>query len=151
MNIPSLTNAQARGENRRSAAGQAQTSGASFQDRLARTTAAAKQRPAAEPPQAPFDRSALTKNDLLSTLSDFKTSMLDRMRKAKENEEEQEAWDKLMKYLDAWIDSLREDNADIRKSAKAYADLQSTLSDTDSGKKDLASCILEQLTQSLST
>ena len=56
-----------------------------------------------------LDHSVLMKNNLLSALGDFKTSILERMEKAKENEEEQQAWEKLLKYLDAWIESLREE------------------------------------------
>lgn len=145
MNIPPLTNTQPHGESRRPA--QTQSAGASFQDQLVQTSAeAAKQtRPAGAPQEsAPFDYSAFMKNDLLSSLSDFKASALDRMRKAKENEEEQEAWDKLMKYLDAWIESLREE-ADVEKISRAHAALTALQSEAESGRKDLGDYLLGQL------
>lgn len=147
MNIPPLTNAQPCGESRRTAPEQAQAAGASFQDQLAQTSAgAAKQTRAAEAPQAsaPYDYSAFMKNDLLSSLSDFRTSLLSRMKEAKEKEEEQEAWDKLMKYLDAWIESLREEG-DVRKVARAHAALTAFQSEADSGRPDLGDYLLEQL------
>lgn len=111
-------------------------------------------RPYASGTEAPrsastFDHSAFMKTDLLSALADFKTSALERMEKAKKNEEDQEAWEKLMKYLDAWIESLREGKADVQKSARAYAGLQDELTKDNSGRKDLGDYLLEQLEQSL--
>lgn len=87
-----------------------------------------------------LDHGAFMKENLLSALADFKTSALERMEKAKENEEEQEAWEKLMKYLDAWIESLREE-ADVRKIARAHAALAALQTD----RPDLGDDLLEQL------
>lgn len=70
--------------------------------------------------------------------------MLGRMKEAKEKEEEEEAWNKLMKYLDAWIESLREE-ADVRKIARAHADLLAFQSEADSGRPDLGDYLLGQL------
>ena len=84
------------------------------------------------------------KNNLLSALGDFKASTLERMEKAKENEEEQQAWEKLLKYLDAWIESLREE-ADVRKIAKAHAALTALQADAESDRPDLGDYLLEQL------
>lgn len=93
---------------------------------------------------AALDHSVLMKQDLLSALADFQSSALDRMKKAKENEEEEEAWNKLMKYLDAWIESLREE-ADIRKIARAHAALTALQEDAPSHQEDLGSYLLSQL------
>lgn len=91
-----------------------------------------------------LDHGAFMKESLLTSLSDFRTAVLDRMKKAKENEEEQEAWDKFMEYLDAWLESLREE-ADIRKIARAHAALTSLQSEADSDRPDLGDYLLEQL------
>ena len=91
-----------------------------------------------------LDHGAFMKENLLSSLSDFRTSMLARMKEAKEKEEEEEAWNKLMKYLDAWIESLREE-ADVRKIARAHADLLAFQSEADSGRPDLGDYLLGQL------
>lgn len=91
-----------------------------------------------------LDHSVLMKNSLLSALGDFKTSTLERMEKAKENEEEQQAWEKLLKYLDAWIESLREE-ADVRKIAQAHAALAALQADAESDRPDLGDYLLEQL------
>lgn len=85
------------------------------------------------------------KEDLLSALGAFQADMLDRMKLGKEKEEEKELWEKLMKYLDAWIESLREDGADIEKSARAYAALSAELTEIKEGRKDLDDRILEKL------
>ncbi|WP_325200785.1 hypothetical protein [Oscillibacter sp.] len=90
------------------------------------------------------DHSVLMKNNLLSALADFKTSALERMEKAKENEEDQKAWEKLLKYLDAWIESLREE-ADVRKIAQAHAALAALQTDAESNRPDLGDYLLEQL------
>lgn len=146
MNIPSLTNAQPRGENRRSASGQAQPAGTSFLEQLAQTSAgAARQGRAAGTAQAGApDRSSFMKEAIFSDMSDFRTAVLDRMKKAKENEEEQEAWDKLMEYLDAWIESLREE-ADVRKLSRAHAALTALQTEAKSDRKDLGDYLLGQL------
>ncbi len=93
---------------------------------------------------SPLDHSAFMKENLLSSLSDFRTAVLERMKKAKENEEDQEAWDKFMEYLDAWIESLREE-ADARKIARAHAALTALRTEADSDRPDLADYLLEQL------
>lgn len=138
MSIQNILNTQSGVESRRPAAGRAKTTGASFQDQLTRTSAQAKA------PAADAGRTAFTKEDLLSALGDFKTTSLKRMKEAKEQQEEQEAWDKLKKYLDAWIESLR-DEADVRKIARAHAALTALQSEAASGREDLGSCLLNQL------
>lgn len=140
MSVQNLLGTQPRAESPRPAAGQARTTGASFQEQLAQTAARAS---------APAGREAFTKDSLLSALADFKSSALDRMKKAKENEEEQEAWEKLMKYLDAWIESLREE-ADVRKIARAHAALTALQSGAGSDRPDLGGYLLEQLQNAIS-
>lgn len=135
MSIQPISGTQPKTEARVSAAGSRPAAGSSFLDQLTQTTAAAKQ---------DAGRAALTKDSLLSSLFDFKTSMLERMKKAKENEEEQEAWDKLMKYLDAWIESLREEG-DVRKIARAHAALTSLQADARTDRPDLGDSLLSQL------
>nr|WP_325212718.1 hypothetical protein [uncultured Oscillibacter sp.] len=145
MSIQGLGSPQPHTESR-PAAGRAQTAGASFQDWLIQTAAQANPAP---PPAADSGRAAFTKNSLLSSLFDLKSAMLERMEQNKEKTEEQQAWEKLMKYLDAWIDSLREETADIEKSARAYAALQAELTKDTSGRKDLGNYLLECLTEFL--
>lgn len=137
MSIQGLGSTQPRTESR-PAAGRAQTAGASFQDRLLQTAAQATSAPAVP-----------TKNSLLSSLFDLKKTMVERMKVSKEKTEEQQSWEKLMKYLDAWIESLREEGADIEKSARAYAALQDDLTRDKSDRPDLADRLLEHLTVSL--
>ena len=137
MSIQGLGNTQARAESR-PASGRAQTAGASFQDRLLQTAAQAASAPAVP-----------AKNSLLSSLFDLKKTMVERMRVNKEKTEEQQSWEKLMKYLDAWIESLQEEGADIGKSARAYAALQEDLTRDKSDRPDLADRLLEHLTASL--
>lgn len=91
-----------------------------------------------------LDRKDFLKEDLLSALAEFQSSALNRMKKARENEEEQEAWDKLMNYLDAWIESLREEG-DIRKITRAHAALAALQTDAASDRKDPGSELLERL------
>ena len=70
------------------------------------------------------------------------------MKQAKENEEEQEAWEKLMKYLDAWIASLREE-ADVEKVARAHAALAALQSDAETDRQDSGDLLLARLTELL--
>lgn len=147
MSIQGLGSTQAHTESR-PASGRAKAAGSSFQDQLIQTAAQANPVPAPSP-AADSGRSAFTKNSLLSSLFDLKNAMLDRMEQGKEKTEEQQAWEKLMKYLDAWIDSLREETADIEKSARAYAALQAELTEDRSHRKDLGTCLLELLTEYL--
>lgn len=91
-----------------------------------------------------LDHRDFLKKDLLSSLDAFKSSALERMKKAKENQEEQDAWDKLMKYLDAWIESLREE-ADVRKLARAHAALAALQADAGQDRQDLGDYLLAQL------
>lgn len=141
MSIQGLGSTQAPAE-RRPAAGRPQTAGSSFQDRLLQTAAQANPAPA---PAASSGRTAFTKSELLSSLFDLKSTMLERMKLSKEKTEEQQSWEKLMKYLDAWIESLQEDGADIEKSARAYAALQEDLTEDKADRKDLGDLILERL------
>ena len=89
------------------------------------------------------------KNNLLSALSGLKSSMLDQIKRNKEKTEEAQEWEKLMKYLDAWIESLTEE-ADAGKIARAQAALQAELTKDHSGRKNLDDQLLEQLTELLS-
>lgn len=141
MSIQGLGNTHPYTESR-PAAGRAQTAESSFQDRLLQTAAQANPAPA---PAANSGRTAFTKSELLSSLFDLKSTMLDRMKLSKEKTEEQQSWEKLMKYLDAWIESLQEDGADIEKSARAYAALQEDLTEDKADRKDLGDLILERL------
>lgn len=141
MSIQGLGSTQTRTE-RRPAAGHPQTAGRSFQDQLLQTAAQANPTPA---PAAGSGRTTFTKSELLSSLFDLKSTMLERMELSKEKTEEQQSWEKLMKYLDAWIESLQEDGADIEKSARAYAALQEDLTEDKVDRKDLGSLILERL------
>lgn len=141
MSIQGLGSTQAPAE-RRPAAGRPQTAGSYFQDRLLQTAAQANPAPA---PAASSGRTAFTKSELLSSLFDLKSTMLERMKLSKEKTEEQQSWEKLMKYLDAWIESLQEDGADIEKSARAYAALQEDLTEDKADRKDLGDLILERL------
>lgn len=139
MSIQGLGSTQPRAESR-PAAGRAQTAGASFQDRLLQTAAQAA---------SAGDSGRTAQNSLLSSLFDLKKTMVERMKVSKEKTEEQQSWEKLMKYLDAWIESLREEGADIEKSARAYAALQDDLTRDKSDRPDLADRLLEHLTASL--
>ena len=95
-----------------------------------------------------LDHTRFMKEDIATVLYDAKLSMLDRMKKSKDKKEEREEWEKLMKQLDAWIESLREE-ADIEKIARAYADLKAKEADEKAGRKDLADHILDKLTERL--
>lgn len=97
---------------------------------------------------ASLARSAFMKEDLLSALNGAKLSMLDRMKKSKEKTDEQEDWGRLMKYVDAWIETLREE-ASVEKVARAYSGLKAAEADAAAGKKDLGDYILDQLTERL--
>jgi hypothetical protein len=138
MSIQNLPITQPRRESRAPSSGRSRAAEISFLDRLTQTTAEAQAK------AANTGRTAFTKDALLSGLFDFKSAMLERMKQAKENEEEQEAWEKLMKYLDVWIESLREE-ADARKIARAHAALMSLQTDAGSDRKDLVGHLLEQL------
>lgn len=96
-----------------------------------------------------LDHSSFMKNNLLSALSGLKSSMLDQIKRNKEKTEEAQEWEKLMKYLDAWIESLTEE-ADAGKIARAQAALQAELTKDHSGRKNLDDQLLEQLTELLS-
>ena len=99
MSIQTLLNTQPRADSHRPASRPGAAPGASFQAQLEKTASSVS--PLSSPNASASDRSSLAKNNLLSTLADFQSSALSRMKQAKENEEEQEAWEKLMKYLDA--------------------------------------------------
>lgn len=141
MSIQKLLNTQPPAEGRRSAAGRSKPAGTSFQDQLVQTTAHAQAKPS---PAGDSGRTACTKDELFSALFDFKSSMLERMKLSKEKAEEQQSWDRLMKYLDAWIESLR-DEADVRKIARAHAALTALQTDAESGREDLGDYLLAQL------
>lgn len=136
MSIPSLTNTQTYAENRRSAAKQAGSSGSSFQDQL---------NAAAGTAQTIKNAAGLSRNELLSALTEFRGRMLDRMKLNKEKKDEREAWEKLMKYVDAWIESIQEGSADIGKITRAYAALKAAEEDERTGRKDAGDQVLELL------
>lgn len=137
MSISSLTNTQTYTEGRGSAAKRTGPSGSSFQDLLNAAGAAQTKTAAA----------GLSKDGLLSALAELRSTTLDRMKLNKEKTEEREAWEKLMKYLDAWIESLREGSADIGKITRAYAALKAAEEDERTGRMDAGGHILEWLEQ----
>lgn len=96
------------------------------------------------PGAAAPDHRLFLKDRLLSGLSEFRSSLLERMREAKEDQEEQEAWDKLMEHLDAWIESLREE-ADVRRIARAHAALAALQADAGADRPDLGSYLLGRM------
>lgn len=132
MSIPSLTNTQTYTESRRTAAKQAGPSGSSFQDLLSAAVGAAQTEAAP---------------DLRSALLDLRNTMLDRMKLNKEKKDEKEAWERLMKYIDAWIESLREGTADIGKITRAYAALKAAEEDERTGRMDAGDRVLEMFEQ----
>lgn len=140
MSIQSLENAQTYTQNRRSVSGHSAPAGSSFQDRLAQTAAKTADPKAETLPAS--GQAGLTKDELLSRLLRLR---LDQMKLGKEKKEEEDAWNKLMAYLDAWIESLQEGKGDIEKISRAYASLQAGISDAESGRKGLDDCLLEQL------
>ncbi len=146
MSIQNLLNTQPRADSHRPASRPGAAPGASFQAQLEKTASSVS--PLSSPNASAFDRSSLAKNNLLSTLADFQSSALSRMKQAKENEEEQDAWEKLMKYLDAWIASLREE-ADVEKVARAHAALAALQSDAETDRQDSGDLLLARLTELL--
>ncbi len=161
MSIQGPLSAQTPAERRRSSLKPGGASRASFQAQLEQTASGVSANrnvstckgenaadtgasPLSAQSAAALDRSGLMKNDLLSAVADFQSSALERMKKAKENTEEQEAWEKLMKYLDAWIESLREE-ADIEKIARAHAALAALQSDAETGRQDDGDYLLARL------
>ncbi len=95
-----------------------------------------------------LDRGSFMKEDLISVLYDAKVDMLGRMKKSKEKSDEQEDWDRLMEYVDAWIETLRKE-ADIEKLARAHADLEAAREDAARDRKDLTDRLLERLSERL--
>ena len=95
-----------------------------------------------------MDRGSFMKEDLISVLYDAKVDMLGRMKKSKEKSDEQEDWDRLMEYVDAWIETLRKE-ADIEKLARAHADLEAAREDAARDRKDLTDRLLERLSERL--
>jgi len=110
----------------------------SFQDQLART--AAKSSPTQAAGRTP------TRDELISALFSLK---VDRMKLGKEKKEEQDAWEELMEYLDAWIKSLQDGSADIEEAARAYAAVKARMTDDPAKRKDPSDYLLEQLTERL--
>lgn len=94
------------------------------------------------------DRSAFMKQDLLSVLCDAKLDMLTRMKLSKEKADEREDWERIMNYVDAWIETLREE-ADLEKIARAHADLEAAREDAARGRKDLTDQLLDRLSERL--
>ena len=95
---------------------------------------------------APEDHGAFVKEDLLSALYDARIDIFNRMKQRREKTEEQEDWDRIMKYLDAWIETIRKE-ADAQKIARAHADLRKAQEDAARNRKELADIILEELTE----
>lgn len=141
MSIQPLANAQTKTGTRRSAS-QPSAPGSSFQDQL--NAATASKTGTAHTKAAPAaGQSGLSKDELLSALFGLRSTMLDRMKLNKEKKDEKEAWDQLMKYLDAWIESLQEGSADIEKAARAYAALKAAEEDEKTGRKDAGDYLLD--------
>ena len=139
MSIQRLDSTQTYSQNRCPSAGRSGPAGPSFQDRLTQTAGKARDTQAETVPTS--SQTGLTGDELLSALFDLK---LDRMKLGKEKKEEEDAWNKLMAYLDAWIESLREEGS-IEKVARAHAALSALQADAESGRKDLGDHLLEQL------
>lgn len=137
MSIPSLMNTQTHAESRRSAPKRAGPSDSSFQDRLNAAARTGTGQAEAAPASA-----SLPKDDLLTALLGFRSMMLDRMKLNKEKKDEKEAWDRIMKYLDAWIEALREGSADIGKITRAYAALKAAEEDERTGRMDAGGHVL---------
>lgn len=95
-----------------------------------------------------LDHTGFVKEDLLSLLYNAKLDMLKRMKQSREAAEEQEDWERLMEYLDAWIETIRKE-ADIEKTARAYADLKEAQEDAARNRKELADELLERLEKRL--
>jgi len=141
MSIQPLGSTPAKAESRAAAPAQAAPSGPSFQDQLARTAAKAGAAPAETVPAA---GRAPTRDELISALFRLK---VDRMKLGKEKKEESDAWEDLMEYLDAWIESLQDGSADIEEAARAYAAVKARMTDRPAQKKDPGDYLLEQLTE----
>jgi len=69
------------------------------------------------------------------------------MKLGKEKKEEQDAWEELMEYLDAWIKSLQDGSADIEEAARAYAAVKARVSGRPAQKKDPGDYLLDRLTE----
>jgi len=139
MSIQPLGTAPAQTGSRGSVSPQTAPTGSSFQELLthsaAKTGSAQTETAAARTP---------TRDELISTLFSLK---VDHMRLGKEKEEEQDAWDDLMEYLDAWIKSLQDGTADIEEAARACAAAKARASGRSAGKKNPGDYLLEQITE----
>lgn len=180
MSIQGLANPQAPSENRRTASrASAGTSGSSFQSQLEQaSTAAAPQSRAAVPAsendaltslyqdfttQDPLlssrsayglDSSTFLGNGLIDLLYNAKVDLLDRMEDGKEKTEEEQAWNRLMAYVDAWIASIKQEaemnKEAAEKAARAYEKLQKELqAKSDDRKHRLADELLDALREHL--
>ena len=93
-------------------------------------------------------QSALDAGDLKAALYEARLAMLRKMEFGKEKEEEEQAWDEMMEYVDAWIDSLQ-DEGDLERSARAYAAVKARDAGRPARKITAADLLLKQLSESL--
>lgn len=94
------------------------------------------------------DHGSFMKQDLLSVLHDAKLDMLNRMKLSKEKADEREDWERIMNYVDAWIETLWEE-ADLEKIARAHASLEAAREDAARNRKDLTDQLLDRLSERL--
>ena len=86
---------------------------------------------------------------MMSALNQARFTILEKMKLGKEKEEEEEAWDELMEYVDTWIESLREEG-DIEKSARAYAAVEARKSKRPAMRRDTGDWVMKMMTEALS-
>lgn len=137
MSIQPLTSTPIQNGVRRES-GQTEAAGRSFQDLM---RAAGSELPSAEA------RSGHA--DMRSYLYEARLAVLENMERGKEKEEEEEAWDKLMEYVDAWIESLREEG-DIEKTARAYAAVEALKVKCPAKRRDIGDWVIKMMKENLS-
>lgn len=145
MSIQSLTSAPVQNGVRRDSR-QTAAAGASFQELMAAMAGGAA------PEGVTLGVSAKDRSShaaMMSALKEARFTILEKMKQGKEKEEEEEAWDELMEYVDAWIDSLREEG-DIEKSARAYAALEARKTKRPAMRRDTGDWVMKVLSDSLS-
>lgn len=130
MSIQGLTNGPVLGS-RRQEIRPGGTAGPSFREQLA-------------------ERFLSSAESVSPTLYDAQIAMLEKMKQGKEKKEEEDAWDELMEYVDAWIATLR-DEGDIEKSARACAAVSARAAEAERPAKRIRSedVLLQALTERL--
>lgn len=116
--------------------------GASFQDLLRQTASGETAELSDE------FRGLPGKARLSEALYQAKLDMLEKMKRGREKEEEEEAWEDLMEYVDAWIETLREEG-DLERTARATAALEARRTARPVKRKDPGDFLLEQLQAAL--